>query len=200
MVHNFLSSKILITFFLWILKFVYIKNLLNEGTLTGPMIFILPPLFYRKLIRMERDFDERNERLDSNLSSTTALMNFGSDDENIITRYDYPRTTDSYGTFDKQRKPFAANLNWPFCLCNDSILCVTVVIFGLIVTITSTYFNLMTVPDFDGFRSPCINILSIIWWNSGWIAFNIIIIIVMSKMQFLKMKWNQTNQMKKKNE
>lgn len=138
------------------------------GTLTGPMIFILPPLFYRKLIRMERDFDERNERFGLDVSSLTAATNFSTnDDENILNYHDYRRTSDSYGTFIKQQQqqqqPFAAHSNWPFCLCNDSIICVSVVIFGLIVTITSTYFNLMTVPDFDEFRSPCINILSIIW-------------------------------------
>lgn len=132
------------------------------GTLTGPMIFILPPLFYRKLIRMERDFDERNERFHFDMDSLTAT-NFSNDNENISNYHDYRRTADSYGTFIKQYKPFAVQSNWPFCLCNDSIICVSVVIFGLIVTITSTYFNLMTVPDFDEFRSPCINILSIVW-------------------------------------
>lgn len=132
------------------------------------MIFILPPLFYRKLIRMERDFDERNERFDLDIGSLTAT-NFSTndgDDENISNYHDYRRNVDSYGTFIKQQqqqKPFTAHSNWPFCLCNDSIVCISVVIFGLIVTITSTYFNLMTVPDFDEFRSPCINILSIIW-------------------------------------
>lgn len=140
------------------------------GTLTGPMIFILPPLFYRKLIRMERDFDERNERFGLDVGSLTATNYSTNDDENTSDHHhdyrEYRRTADSYGTFIKQQqqqKPFAAHSNWPFCLCNDSILCVSVVIFGLIVTITSTYFNLVTVPDFDEFRSPCINILSIIW-------------------------------------
>lgn len=140
------------------------------GTLTGPMIFILPPLFYRKLIRMERDFDERNERFGLDVGSLTATNFRTNDDENTSNHHDYReyrRTADSYGTFieqhQQQQKPFAAHSNWPHCLCNDSILCVSVVIFGLIVTITSTYFNLVTVPDFDEFRSPCINILSIIW-------------------------------------
>lgn len=127
------------------------------GTLTGPMIFILPPLFYRKLIRMERDFDEKNERIGTlpDLGSLT-VTNFSDDDENLLNNYDFDRTADSYGTFTKQTNPLAAHSNWPFCLCNDSHLCISVVIFGLIVTITSTYFNLMTAPNLVEFRSPCI--------------------------------------------
>lgn len=139
------------------------------GTLTGPMIFVLPPLFYRKLIRMERDFDERKERwIGSHLDALTStnFSNNGNDDgdndETNLNSHSDRRTTDSYGTFIVHQKPFATHSNWPFCLCNDSIVCVSVVIFGLVVTITSTYFNLMTAPNFDEFRSPCINILNLI--------------------------------------
>lgn len=134
------------------------------GTLTGPMIFILPPLFYRKLIRMERDFDEKNERSGSNLDALTSTnFNVVNDDEHILNDGNTRRTTYTYGTFIKHQKPFATQPNWPFCLCNDSIICISVIIFGFVVTITSTYFNLMTAPNFDEFRSPCINIMSLVY-------------------------------------
>lgn len=123
------------------------------GTLTGPMIFILPPLFYRRLIRMEREFDERNEQ-----ETYIRLTTVNSDDD-IFNNYDHHhhRHIDSYGTFAKQTNQFIPRQECVLCFCNDSLICMSVIVFGLIVTITSTYFNLMTVSNnFDDFRSPCI--------------------------------------------
>lgn len=132
------------------------------GTLTGPMIFILPPLFYRRLIQMERDFDEQNER------ETFNQLTIANSDDDIFKEHDFQhRHDDSYGTFAKTPKQYTARSDFRLCFCTDSfacdsfacdsLICVSVIIFGLIVTITSTYFNLMTVSsNFDDFRSPCI--------------------------------------------
>lgn len=136
------------------------------GTLTGPLIFILPPLFYCRLIRMERDFDERNER--DTINNAVSETNFG-DDETILNDHDQQQRQqqqqkpyiDSYGTFTKQPKPIVSRSSWLFCFCNDSLLCICVIIFGIIVTITSTYFNLLTASNFDEFRSPCIQNISL---------------------------------------
>lgn len=118
------------------------------GTLTGPMIFILPPLFYRRLIRMEKEFDEKTER-----ETYIRLSTANSDDDIFFNR----RYFESYGTFAKQPKQFMPRQECLLCFCNDSLICMSVIIFGLIVTITSTYFNLLTVSNnFDDFRSPCI--------------------------------------------
>lgn len=125
------------------------------GTLTGPMIFILPPLFYRRLIRMERDFDDRNERQTYN-----SIVATNSDDD-IFSGRNKQFQSDSYGTFAKQPKLFETRANWLFCLCNDSLICISVIIFGLIVTFTSTYFNVVTISNFDDFRSPCIQNISL---------------------------------------
>lgn len=127
------------------------------GTLTGPLIFILPPLFYRRLLRMERDFDERNER---DTISAVSETNFG-DDENLLNEHDQRRHTDSYGTFTKQPKRFISRSSWLFCFCNESVICISVIIFGIIVTITSTYFNLLSASNFDEFLSPCIQNISL---------------------------------------
>lgn len=137
------------------------------GALSGPVIFILPPLFYRRLILMERDFDERNER--ETLSSVTVTTNFGAND---LLGNDYAmantgdsneqqrRRIDSYGTFIKAPKSNIVRVKWLHCFGNDSIICISVIVFGLIVTITSTYFNVMTVLNVDDFRSPCIQNIS----------------------------------------
>lgn len=137
------------------------------GTLTGPLIFILPPLFYHRLIRMERHFDERNEHNDT-LNPLNGT-NFG-DDENILNDLDdqqqqqhdqQRRHTDNYGTFTKLPQRFISQSSWLFCFCNESLVCISVVFFGIIVTITSTYFNLLTASNFDEFRSPCIQNISL---------------------------------------
>ncbi|XP_055313312.1 proton-coupled amino acid transporter 3 [Sitodiplosis mosellana] len=139
------------------------------GTLTGPMIFILPPLFYNKLIRMERDYDEQNERETFNRQLTIATSDddiFNSDREQELRRnnHHYNTTTttvDSYGTFAKQPNRFIPRQECLLCFCNDSSICIAVIVFGLIVTITSTYFNVVTISNnFDDFRSPCIQNIS----------------------------------------
>lgn len=144
------------------------------GTLTGPMIFILPPLFYRRLIRMERDFDEQHERETFNRQLTIATSDddiFNSDREqqqlqrrNNKHNHHYSGgggIVDSYGTFEKQPNRLMPRQECLLCFCNDSLICVSVIVFGLIVTITSTYFNVMTISsNFDDFRSPCIQNIS----------------------------------------
>lgn len=124
------------------------------GTLTGPMIFILPPLFYRRLIQMERDFDEQHER------ETFNRLSIANSDDDIFNNGKY-NNVDSYGTFAKQPNRFIPRQECLLCFCNDSLICMSVIVFGLIVTITSTYFNVMTISsNFDDFRSPCIQNIS----------------------------------------
>lgn len=129
------------------------------GTLTGPMIFILPPLFYRRLIRMERDFDEQNER------ETFNQLSIANSDDDIFRNDREQRhqhhNIDSYGTFAKQPTRLIPRAECLLCFCNDSLVCMSVIVFGIIVTLTSTYFNITTISNnFDDFRSPCIQNIS----------------------------------------
>lgn len=125
------------------------------GTLTGPIIFILPPLFYHRLIRMERDFDERNER------KTLSRLTITNSDDDMLNNLDSHQQNDNYGTFAKQPNQYTTRPECLLCFCNDSSICVSVIIFGIGVTITSTYFNFMTIlSNFDEFRSPCIQNIS----------------------------------------
>lgn len=150
------------------------------GTLTGPMIFILPPLFYRRLIRMERDFDEQHERETFNrqlkfATSDDDMFNSNHEKQQLQRRNNNhshhhlysgdisssSNIVDSYGTFEKQPNSLIPRQECLLCFCNDSLICTSVIVFGLIVTITSTYFNMMTISsNFDDFRSPCIQNIS----------------------------------------
>lgn len=124
------------------------------GTLTGPLIFILPPMFYRRLIGMEKDFDENNQR------ETNVLM-MANSYENLLDHKstDIPQKND-YGTFIQQSTKFIRRQNFLLCFGSDSFICISVIIFGIVATIVSTYFNLMTASSFADFRSPCIQNIS----------------------------------------
>lgn len=126
------------------------------GTLTGPMIFILPPLFYNRLIQMERDFDEQNER-----ETFNRRLSIAHSDDDIFNSDRAHHNIDSYGTFAKQPNRFIPRQECLLCFCNDSLICISVIVFGIVVTITSTYFNVLNISNnFDDFRSPCIQNIS----------------------------------------
>lgn len=132
------------------------------GTLTGPLIFILPPMFYHRLIRMEKEFDENVQR------ESSTLMMATNDDHNDINllnnsgseKLHENRTTNGYGTFISQSTKFIRRQNLSLCFSGDAFICISVIIFGVFATITSTYFNLMTASSFTDFRSPCIQNIS----------------------------------------
>lgn len=135
------------------------------GTLTGPLIFILPPLFYTKILKMERKFDESLESTDED----------GSVDENLV----FDRIVKESG---KKYKGYGAIMPMvPEVNCGDSknyfkkgylmvcsilksdcLLSIAVIIFGLIATFTSTYFNVFDgLDNFDQIWSPCILNISV---------------------------------------
>lgn len=120
------------------------------GTLTGPLIFILPPLFYRRLIRLEKDHDERTKR-DDDASQMMIAQSYErlKSDGNLLAKNDY-------GTFIRETGKFVRRQRWLLCFGSESCICIAVIVFGLIATVTSTYFNLMTAATTGDFRSPCI--------------------------------------------
>lgn len=123
------------------------------GTLTGPLIFILPPLFYMKITKMERLYDE--EMLRQQLDR--IALDDDSEDDRLINK-------SRYGTFKNSN-----NMNknvWQKCiyycgkLYSDVILAVAVILFGLGATFASTYFSIFNVSNIAEFWSPCINNIS----------------------------------------
>lgn len=122
------------------------------GTLTGPLIFILPPLFYTKMLELEKRFDERNES-----PTDQILKNFQStpdDDTQLLFQT-------SYGTMESiPEKPPTPG---PLCRFwkSECLLAGTVILFGLFATFSSTYYNIFDLKSFDQFWSPCIRNISL---------------------------------------
>lgn len=117
------------------------------GTLTGPLIFILPPLFHTKLLRMEKDF---NSRRMNPLEGTS-------------TQYPYPESIEqvecsSYGSissYERYEIPHRSRcavfwrncIKWMRLLYSDCVLSVIVVGFGLTATFTSTFFSMPSLKE-----------------------------------------------------
>lgn len=129
------------------------------GTLTGPLIFILPPLFYSKIVRLESDFDREIMRVHRN---RTTLDDDSEDN-----------MASSYGTFPSRPQRFGKSMNIGICtrfkeallrscsfLYSDVTLAFSVIVFGLAATVASTYFSAIHVTTLTEFWSPCLNNIS----------------------------------------
>lgn len=127
-----------------------------SGTLTGPLMFILPPILYTKMLKMEQTYD--NELIKRIIASTSAL-----DDDS---EEDYSLRQRRYGTFRAQKMaavPSKCYTKFGLTICkvihflySDYVLSSAVILFGTLATIASTYFNLFNVKSVKEFWSPCI--------------------------------------------
>lgn len=124
------------------------------GTLTGPLMFVLPPLLYTKILKMEQSYD--NDLMKRIIARTSALDDDSEEDFTLRRRY---------GTFKAQKmivpKKCCTKLWTTICrlfhlLYSDYVLSFAVIIFGVLATIASTYFNLFNVSSLAQFWSPCI--------------------------------------------
>lgn len=153
------------------------------GTLTGPLVFILPPLFYAKIIRLERAYDLEVARLRRN---HTTLHDDDGDDSTTAPEADGDggdkgsAAAGRYGTFAaRTRRGMAAQ--WQrqstsgCCVrvrracqlvCSDVALALSVIVFGLAATVASTYFSAKHVNSLREFWSPCISNIS--YSFAGW--------------------------------
>ncbi|XP_063703827.1 uncharacterized protein LOC134833442 [Culicoides brevitarsis] len=134
------------------------------GTLTGPLIFILPPLFYTKILKMEREFDEERATV-RELRDVSA----STDDEQVFKRVqkEVKEKYSGYGAIMSVVPEMSVEENssvWKSSchafynvLKSDCLLSIAVIFFGLIATFTSTYFNVFDgLDNFDQIWSPCI--------------------------------------------
>lgn len=131
------------------------------GTLTGPLIFILPPLFHTKMLKLEKEFNRRVNRSNDPLEGTSTQY-----PENIR---DLELVSGDYGTiaYEKYKapslKPFEILwrnfVKWMRFLYSDCILSIIVVGFGLTATFTSTFYSLPNLRDIVVYGS-CINNLT----------------------------------------
>lgn len=117
------------------------------GTITGPLVFILPPLLYRRIRRMELVYQR-----------IAAEASYGSLPLDL-----------NYNPVDLEMEPLlvAAKPHTPRGLwlrfvrllhrlqCNVSCT-MGVLIFGLLATFLATYLNLFTIGDLFKNNSPCL--------------------------------------------
>lgn len=123
------------------------------GTLTGPLIFILPPLFYTRMLQLERRFDKRN------LESTSSLTDLN--DTDLLLR------SSDYGTLRSPKYEYKAPRPQGFIKKvlqfsqSECVLAALVILFGVAATFTSTFYNFLDIKGLDEFWSPCLQNISL---------------------------------------
>lgn len=134
-------------------KFDLVMGIIG-GTLTGPLIFILPPLFYTKMLKIEKAHRQKNSHKFKNElnddSDTHLLLQ--------VTTYGSSSTvqpTRNYHWLVAQSRKVLHILH------SDCLLSIIIIIFGCGATLTSTYYNLFDVKNFNQFWSPCIQNISL---------------------------------------
>ncbi|XP_058058636.1 uncharacterized protein LOC131209560 [Anopheles bellator] len=142
------------------------------GTLTGPLIFILPPLFYQRMLQLERTYSQELKRSYSSGSSefSEELRTSHTDlDDDVL----YSERLSWYGSIGsigseitKLRSAIGGCTAWIraqitrfyHVMYSDCILAGSVIVFGIAATLASTYYNM-----FDARESQ-------LWFSclSGW--------------------------------
>lgn len=125
------------------------------GTLTGPLIFILPPLFHTRMLKLEKEFNERDPQEGTSKQYPESL---GDLEEASL--------NSSYGaiSYEKYKIPKRTALgilwrnlvNWMRFLYSDCVLTIIVVGFGLTATFTSTFYSMPSLKEIV-LGGSCIN-------------------------------------------
>ena len=115
----------------------------------GPLIFILPPLFYTKLLQLEKIHDEEMRIL--------MLEEYMNDEDPLIKSPKYGAISDFRTERDELSLMSKVKEKTIKFFRSECSLSTVVIIFGIIATFTSTFFN---VKDFQNFTfwSPCIKV------------------------------------------
>ncbi|KAF2893755.1 hypothetical protein ILUMI_12418 [Ignelater luminosus] len=128
-------------------RFDLVMSLIG-GALTGPLVFILPPLFYIRMLTLKQKHDEMLQ-----------LENF----HNIV--YNLDETSEYFTKYIETKFHKESNTSMPdinivpkqqnFKDCKV-ILCTLIIIFGIIATIATTYWNVINTMRYVTFSPPCI--------------------------------------------
>lgn len=132
----------------------YLLNFMFQGviggTLTGPLIFILPPLFYTKMLQLEKRHDKRmlEEESVGDLNDTEMLL-----------------SNSRYGTIPSPKREVIGaksrlQKSWKL-LRSECMLASVVIVFGIAATFTSTFYNVLDIKGLNQFWSPCIQNISL---------------------------------------
>lgn len=130
------------------------------GSLTGPLIFILPPLFYTKINQLEDIHDEIIQQIENNYDFNNELL-----------EYEMGKSK-SYGSIpqilivERQRREYCGGgmcgqfilgiVDFLRFICSDCIISIFVVGFGIGATFVSTYMNLFDLSQIVQW-SPCLS-------------------------------------------
>lgn len=121
------------------------------GTLTGPLIFILPPLFYTKMLQLEKIHDDE----------TISLMSdYITDTDMLIKSPNYGAVRPTPQAQRGSRYSFEIITKIVRLAKSECTLSTVVICFGVCATLASTYYNVI---DFKGIQlwSPCIQNISL---------------------------------------
>lgn len=112
------------------------------GALTGPIVFILPPLIYIKMVCLKRKHEEQLKReAVINMEAEVVPSMLGPEEEQElglqIIKEEVPRL-----------KITRRN--------TQVVLCVLIVIFGMVTVLSVTYVNVINTVHYANFSRPCI--------------------------------------------
>ncbi|XP_044266985.1 amino acid transporter AVT1D [Tribolium madens] len=116
-------------------RFDLVMSLIG-GTLTGPLIFIFPPLFYLRMLSME----DKHMKQVAMETFTSIVYNTEEEINTILTSRDLSQF--------ESRSVLGAKL--------DVYCCVTIIAFSTICTLVTTYVNIKNAIAFANFSQPCI--------------------------------------------
>ncbi|XP_066138589.1 uncharacterized protein mah [Euwallacea fornicatus] len=128
-------------------RFDLVMSLIG-GTLTGPLVFILPPIFYMRISYMHRSFSQKLQRQEF----SNAILNSHEEE--------YPRNLVKY--YDQRFREELENQRWDWLawVCNKKIellLCGAIILFSFVATLVTTYLNLTdAILSYSNFSKPCI--------------------------------------------
>lgn len=125
------------------------------GTLTGPLIFILPPLFHTRMLKLEKEFNERDPQEGTSKQYPESLGDLEEASLNSrygaisYEKYKIPKRT-AFGVLWRNL------VNWMRFLYSDCVLTIIVVGFGLTATFTSTFYSMPSLKEIV-LGGSCIN-------------------------------------------
>ncbi|KAJ3658856.1 hypothetical protein Zmor_010574 [Zophobas morio] len=115
-------------------RFDLVMSLIG-GTLTGPLIFILPPLFYLKMLLLE----SRHMKQLTTERFTVAVYT-AEEESSELSMY--------YVNLVEKQSRLGRKIN--------AVFCVVVIVFSVFCTLVTTYINVKNAVTFINFTQPCI--------------------------------------------
>lgn len=119
------------------------------GTLTGPLVFILPPLFYLKILSLKTSLEEGL----SMESVTNIVLNNGSNSNDLLRYGGNKVKEDLYSSLTSVQTPSKAVFSKYF----EKGLCGLIILSSIATTVVTTYLNFSNAFfSYSNYTRPCI--------------------------------------------